>query len=115
MSLLTFTENFGTAFKTRVAAQTNTAFAGQVNDSVQNVPGKIYNSESNLIVRGVIGGGNVAGLADYGTRLKASFSNIPAGVQLFVSTVNVNNFALPVTPVGSLRCVLAQHRLDHSS
>src|SRR5262249_32805981 len=34
-----------------------------------------------------------AGLADFGTRLKATFNNVPAGVRLFVSTVNVNNAA----------------------
>jgi hypothetical protein len=34
-------------------------------------------------------GGAVAGLADYGTRLKAVFNNIPTGVRIFVSTTNV--------------------------
>ena len=99
VSLLTFTENFGTAFKTRVAAQSNGAYAGQISNPVQNVPGTIYNSESNLVVP--VPSGATAGLADYGTRLKASFSNIPTGVRLWVSTVNVNNAALPVTPAGS--------------
>jgi len=49
VNLLTFTESFGTAFKTRVAAQSNTAYAGQISDALQNVPGTIYNSESNLV------------------------------------------------------------------
>jgi hypothetical protein len=103
VNLLTFTENFGTAFKTRVAAQSNTQYAGQINNPIQNVPGSIYNSESNLVVP--IGSTQVAGLADYGTRLKASFNNIPAGVRLWVSTSNVNNLALastaPAVPGGS--------------
>lgn len=32
-----------------------------------------------------------AGVADYGTRLKAVFNNIPTGVRIFVSTTNVIN------------------------
>jgi len=100
VSLLTFTENFGTAFKTRVAAASATAYAGQVNSGVQNVPGTIYNSESNLIIPVNSG---TAGLADYGTRVKASFNNLPAGVRLWVSTTNVNNAALPVAlPAGAV-------------
>jgi len=103
VNTLTFTENFGTAFKTRVAAQSNSQFAGQLGNPVQNVPGAIYQSESNLVVPEVTSGGAVAGLADYGTRLKAQFNSIPAGVRLFVSTVNVNNnaqFATVPNPVG---------------
>jgi hypothetical protein len=98
---LTFTENFGTAFKTRVnasLASQNTAYAGQRNDPSpsQNVPGAIYNSESNFIFP--ISGTQVAGLADFGTRLKATFNNIPSGASIFVSTSNVNNNAFTVTP-----------------
>jgi len=96
VNVLTFTENFGTAFKTRVGAASNTAYAGQINNPVQNQPGVIYNSESNLVVP--ISGTQVAGLADYGTRLKATFNNLPAGVRLWVSTTNVNNAALPIAP-----------------
>jgi hypothetical protein len=97
VALLTFTENFGTAFKTRVAAQSNTSYAGQAAPGLngapnQNIPGAIYNSESNFVF-GPMAGGGTAGLADYGTRLKATFNNIPAGVRIFVSTSNVNNAA----------------------
>ena len=101
---LTFSENFGSAFKTRVNAQTNTLYAGQIGNPVQNIPGAIYNSESNFVFP--IPGSSpaqVAGLADFGTRLKATFNNIPVGAHVFVSTVNVNNNAFPVTapsPVG---------------
>jgi len=102
LSTLTFTENFGTAFKTRVNAASDAKYAGQGNTPVQNVPGQIYNSESNFVFP--VGGGT-AGLADYGTRLKATFNNIPAGAKVFVSTANVNNFALaatvPANPGGS--------------
>jgi len=51
----------------------------------------VYNSESNFIQTSVTGNGNVAGLADWGTRLKATFNNIPAGMRLFVSVANVSN------------------------
>jgi len=89
---LRFAENFGTAFKTRVSAASNTAYAGQINNPVQNVPGGIYNSESNFVLPAATGNnGGVAGLADFGTRLKAVFNNIPAGARIFVSTANVLN------------------------
>jgi hypothetical protein len=99
ITTLKFAENFGTAFKTRVFAQTNTLYAGQSGTPIQNVPGGIYNSESNLVVP--ISGTQVAGLADYGTRLKAVFNNIPTGVRVFVSTSNVlnNNFPFPAPAV----------------
>jgi hypothetical protein len=97
VNTLTFSENFGTAFKTRVAAQSNSLYAGQIGNPIQNVPGGIYNSESNFVFNGATNGSNVAGLADFGTRLKATFNNIPSGVRIFVSTVNVNNNAFPVS------------------
>jgi hypothetical protein len=46
----------------------------------------------------ITGTSYVAGLADFGTRLKATFNNVPAGGRIFVSTANVNNNAFPVTP-----------------
>ena len=100
---MTFTENFGTAFKTRVFAQSNTTWAGQTPpaaDSVsiagqsqanlnQSTPGGIYNSESNFIYKGAFSASPyIAGLADFGTRLKATFNNIPSGVHIFVQVAN---------------------------
>jgi len=98
VAILQYTENFGTAFKTRVAPTSAAAGSGQLASVLQNIPGTIYNSESGFIVPpnsfGVsIGGVSVAnpsiGLADYGTRLKAVFNNIPAGVRIFVSATNL--------------------------
>jgi hypothetical protein len=101
--IVTFTENFGTAFKTRVFAQSNTTWAGQTPpaaDSVsiagqsqanlnQSTPGGIYNSESNFIYKGAFSASPyIAGLADFGTRLKATFNNIPSGVHIFVQVAN---------------------------
>jgi len=81
---LRFRENFATAFKVR-------------GTTTQNVPGAIYNTESGLVIPlpggGFLGGGtfvtNTAGLADFGTRLRATFANIPAGLNVWVSTASV--------------------------
>jgi hypothetical protein len=101
ISTLNFTEGFATAFKTRVAAQSNSLGAGQIAPSNQNVPGSIYNSESNFVLP-VTGG--TAGLADFGTRLKATFHNVPTNISLFVSATNVVNsttaLAAPPSPIG---------------
>jgi hypothetical protein len=108
---LTFAENFPTAFKTRIAAQVNASYAGQAIPGTsssagtlpnQNVPGSIYNSESNFVYQGA-GMTGTAGLADFGTRLRAVFNNVPTGVRIFVSTVNVNNNASPIAgPTGGV-------------
>jgi hypothetical protein len=101
-----FQENFGTAFKTRVFAQANTNWAGQSGTIPQapaamnqSTPAAIYNSESNFVYPGAYGAnGYIAGLADFGTRLKATFNNIPSGVHVFVQ---VSNVAAPAVPGGS--------------
>jgi len=91
LRIVRFTEGFGSAFKTRVAP-TVTVGSGQSGTPTQNVPGRLYGStgpnESGLVLGTVLPN---AGLADFGTRLKATFSNIPTGVRLFVSTANVTN------------------------
>jgi hypothetical protein len=93
--LLRYSENFATAFKTRVAptASTNGLFSGPfgVPPSVQqNIPGVIYNSESGFIQPSVTGtSGQTAGLADFGTRLRAVFANIPSNVNVYVSVSNL--------------------------
>jgi hypothetical protein len=69
VNTLSFEEQFQIAFKTRGTA-------------TQNIPGNIYNTESGFTITGT--NGNVWGLADFGTRLKAEFINIPSGVRLFV-------------------------------
>src|SRR5205807_4402431 len=75
---------------------------GQIDNPVQNIPGQIYISESGFMLP--IANGQVAGLADFGTRLKATFNNIPAGARVFVSASNVTNSGLPVLapPSGGL-------------
>ena len=133
-ALLNFTEGFGTAFKTRVDG-----FKGGLANNIgttgaQNVPGVGYNSESNFIANGtnqgsggvVSGGGWTAGLADFGTRLKAVFTNVPAGATVYVSTTNVlsnNNGIAGIIPApnpasnttGSSYAVLIQTGSENSS
>jgi len=88
---LRYSEVFAQAFKTRVAGVPP---AAQAYNTLQNVPGFNYLSESGFIPANGIGNytganaistNNPPGLADYGTRLKAVFSNIPAGVNIYVS------------------------------
>jgi hypothetical protein len=84
LGVLQFSENFSTAFKVH-------------GTTTQNIPGTIYNSESGLTIGGInnsvtgTGATEIAGLADYGTRLKATFNNVPSGVSLYVSTRDVTN------------------------
>jgi hypothetical protein len=78
VGILRFSEKFATAFKVRTGREGG---AGVVN-----------NSESGLILPVF---GKNAGLADYGTRLKAVFHDVPPGVRLFVSTTNVAGTLAP--------------------
>jgi hypothetical protein len=120
VNILRYSENFGTAFKTRVSPLTATVGSGQVTNTGvpgQNIPGTIYNSESGFITPLITGvaSGSTAGLADYGTRLKAVFSNVPSTVRIFVSTTNVINLtglsgsnALLSAPAGNSTTSFAQ-------
>jgi hypothetical protein len=105
VSTISFKENFGTAFKVRLnpgAVDTQyiaqlglvTNPAGSLNATSQSIPGAIYNSESNFVFPTPSG---TAGLADFGTRLKATFNAIPSGTRIFVSTSNVNNANVAAT------------------
>jgi len=111
-AVLKFSENFGTAFKTRVAPiGVNTNGQTGVPTALQNVPGTIYNAESGFVLPGPFFGSlggfvNTAvqvGLADYGTRLKAVFNNVPAGVSIFVSVTNLSSLTAANTtrPAGN--------------
>jgi hypothetical protein len=114
---LTFTEGFATGFKTRVVpggAQNltgsggNVAYAAEQTNTAapsnQNIPGGLYggfaaNSESGFIFPALNTGTSTnytAGLADYGTRLKAVFYNIPAGLTLYVSTTSGGTIPKPI-------------------
>jgi hypothetical protein len=96
-AVLRFTEGFAAAFKTRVAttaaysgALTNTSGPVSSSTVVQNLPAQILpGSESGFVLSSTSGG--TAGLADFGSRLKATFNNVPTGVNIFVSTTNLNS------------------------
>jgi len=91
LMLARFTENFASSFKPR-SATSYSAFAGvdvSPTPLVQATPGLIYNSESGFYNPSLTSPFNLAGLADFGTRLRVSFSSIPNGVSLFVTTTNV--------------------------
>jgi len=112
LGVLQFIENFSTAFKVK-------------GTNAQNVPGTIYNSENGfttpLITNAVSGTGvsETAGVADYGTRLKATFSNIPSGVSLYVTTRDVINDFNPGNATGyntaQANLVLAETAIDISN
>ena len=74
---ITFTERFATAFMVEGVSN-------------QNVPGAVYNTENGFT--GVPNAGS-AGMATYGTRLVAHFTDIPTGVTLTVSGTNTNSAA----------------------
>jgi len=78
---LRYREGFQTAFKPQI-------LAGQE----ASIPGVVYNSESGFVSTGATRTGSadlgIAGVADSGTRLAARFTNVPAGVRVFVSANN---------------------------
>jgi hypothetical protein len=118
-AILRFTEGFAAAFKTRVAATASysgamTSNSGpiQTNQVIQNSPAQILpGSESGFVLNVPDSGGGsrgTAGLADFGTRLKATFNNVPTGINLFVSTTNLNpnggvNFTGPTNTFPALQ------------
>jgi hypothetical protein len=118
VAVLRYSELFGTAFKTRVNGTSYNAGGSPGTTSataIQNIPGAIYNSESGFIsafsgsatpgplTATVSGTTYTAGLADYGTRLKAVFNNIPTGVSVYVSAVNLTDGTSPTggAPAGT--------------
>ena len=83
---VTFTEGFGTSFKTRTIGDglNDDLHTGATVVATQDVPGQFYNTETgfynpNLGLGGDPGG---AGLADFGTRFKVTFTNVQAGVTI---------------------------------
>ena len=85
MGTLRYAEAFGTTLRKRTQASDPTITAPQ------DTPGSIYNAESdffNPLLVGNAARGNLgaAGLADFGTRVKAVFDHVPDGASLFVPT-----------------------------
>jgi hypothetical protein len=92
--ILQFTENFPSAFKLR-------ASAGQ-----QNIPGNIWNTESGFYNTDAARGDTLGttGIADFGTRLKAIFNNIPNGVTVYAS---LTSYPLATTGPAALASLVA--------
>lgn len=86
---LTFTEGFASAFKTKLAV-------GQD----PSVPGTLYSSESGFVNTAAFGA--ETGVASNGTRLIATFVNVPAGVNLYA----------PLTPTGNMKAQLVSADLN---
>jgi hypothetical protein len=88
---LNFKELIPNAFKTRVAPVGTNTYSSYLGTSsaayyMQNAPGQLYSSESGFIFPAT---GVQAGLADFGTRFKATFANLPSGMTVYVSGTNV--------------------------
>lgn len=80
VATLRYGEQFPTAFKRRNVATTPQA---PVATADQNVPGLIYNTQTGFYDHTKSA---TAGLADFGTRFRAVFKNVPAGMSLYVDT-----------------------------
>jgi hypothetical protein len=93
---LNYTERFATAFKRRSYQK------DQLTVATQNIVGFIYNTETGFYhpTFPSTNGANVAGRATQGTRLRALFTSIQAGVTLAVSTSHCGNLeaGVPVCP-----------------
>jgi hypothetical protein len=111
IATLRFSEGFGTAFKKRNAA-TSLDSPSALED--QNIVGSVPTTETAFFDTGLVGnsargdlGG--AGLADFGTRLKAAFADVPPGVTVFVATDGTEGLGdsarLTATETGSFAAV----------
>ena len=91
---VSFTETYSSAFRTRTSAGADPGAT-----AIQQTPGVDYNTESGFIFPGLPG----SGLADFGTRFKAVFRNIPSGVSVWVSTSSVG-----ATPQSAAQMTLSE-------
>jgi hypothetical protein len=102
-AVLRYAENFRTAFKVRSVAQGTGTIPSDI-DSVPSPvlpqdpgqPGFSFNFETGYYNPVAFASGTPAtlgltnaGLADFGTRLRAVFTNVPAGLRLFVTVYNL--------------------------
>jgi len=101
---LRYVEGFASAFKT--AFTSGPTYMGSAYD--QATPGQIYQaSESGFFNSLTNFPDSIAGRADQGTRLRASFNNVPAGLRLFVTLTNLS-------PSSSKKAVLVNVAADGS-
>jgi len=107
---LRFDEGFASAWKTRFDS-------GPTTGNNQNNPGSVFTSSESGFFRftdnGISGWGSLAGtagVATQGTRLRAAFNNVPAGVRIFVT---LGGIARP-TPVATPTAALVNTAADGS-
>ncbi|MBN9659631.1 MAG: hypothetical protein J0H49_15720 [Acidobacteria bacterium] len=101
LATLQFQSSVDRAFRTRtIASFLNTETSPS--PAAQNLPGAVYGTQSLFFAPALpaTNGLNVAGLADSGTRLQATFSGLPAGATLYVSTVPVTFTSGVPSPIG---------------
>jgi len=104
---LRFAEGFATAFKVQSSVgATGQPLAGLSN---QVIPGQIYNTETGLVLGNLTATSGAvpftgAGQADFGTRLRAVFKNIPTGVSVYVNT---NATVVPASTPASTAVLMA--------
>jgi hypothetical protein len=94
VATLNFTESFPNAFKTRIAPiGTFSSYLGTTSAAyyTSSSPDAYFASESGYIFPA---SGVQAGLADFGTRLKANFANLPSGVSVYVTGTSTNTAPL---------------------
>lgn len=107
---LTFAQagGFSNAFKTRQLPDSTTPAPGTAlgsalttnQSNATNAAGSTSESGYAMSFNG-----NFPGLADYGTRLKAVFSNIPSGARVFVSFANVTGANAVLGNVGAISTI----------
>ncbi|MBZ5577782.1 MAG: hypothetical protein LAP40_14570 [Acidobacteriia bacterium] len=96
---ISFGEGFPSAFRPRQVGNASPGTSVSNTTTLQSLPGGNYTySESGLVLTATQADAGLTqtGLADFGTRLKATFANVPANVRLFVSTGNIALNALVV-------------------
>lgn len=85
---LRYRENFASAFKLRTRSSAGTGIGGV--SGYQDLPGVLYGSESGFYSAVTWASSATAGVADFGTRVKAVFKGVPAGVTLYVDSAYYN-------------------------
>jgi hypothetical protein len=107
-AVLRYAEGFPTAFKVRTVQTVDppASFDSPLPVNAQATPGFIYNTESGYYNPLLPAPVTNAGLADFSTRVRALFTNVPAGVRLYVTLREVasaggNSARLVGTSVGA--------------
>ncbi|HXI40684.1 MAG TPA: hypothetical protein VNH83_11925 [Bryobacteraceae bacterium] len=114
---VTLTEGFAQAFKVRNISTYDGIIvpAPGASPAPQDIPGQVYGTATETGFYAPVAVNSVAGLADFGTRLKIVFSNVPTGAHVYVpvelrpgtgtgltSNLGTSDFSDPLLAGGSL-------------